>query len=83
MQLHIRKIGSGAKSMQVTHSSAKRDVMTVDKSISQDNAWHVVKGVTTVARSTILTQYAEGPWPARSVQFRKKIFMNKNLASKQ
>ena len=68
--------------MQVTQSLPKRDESTVDKSINQDNTQHVVKGVTTVARSTTLRQSAEGPKPGQSVRLRKKTFMNKNLAAK-
>ena len=58
-----------AKSMQVTQSAQKRDSSTEDKSINQDDAQCMVKGVTTVARSTTLRQCAE-------------TLMSKNLASK-
>ena len=68
--------------MQVTQSSLEKDASTVDKSINQDNTWHMVKGVTNVAKSTTLKQYAEGPRPFQSVVLRKKKFMRKNLASK-
>ena len=64
MQLHIKRIGSGTKSMQVTQLSSKRDASTAGKSINQDNAEGMVKGVTNAARSTILKWYAEGPGPA-------------------
>ena len=38
------------KNMQVIQSSPEKDASTVDKSINQDDAQHMVKGVTNVAR---------------------------------
>ena len=82
MQLHIKKRGFGAKGMQATQSLLKGNASTVGKNINQDDAQCMVKGVTTVVRSTTLRQSAEGARPAQSMQLRKKTFMSNNLASK-
>ena len=63
MQSHIKKIGSATKNMQITQSSPEKDANTANKSINQDSAQQMVKGVTNAARSTILKWYAEGPRP--------------------
>ena len=68
--------------MQVTQSSPEKDANTVDKSINQDYAWHMVKGVTNVVSSTTLKWYAEGPRALWSMPLQKKIFLSRNLASK-
>ena len=67
------------KNMQVTQSSPE-SVSTADKSINQDDAWHMIKVATNVARSTTLKWYAEGPRSAWSTLLREKIFMSSNLA---
>ena len=81
IQSHIKKIGSGAKGMQVTHSSSERNASTVDRNINLDDAQCMVRHVTTVARSTTLRQSAVGLGPVWSMWLRKK-FMSKNLVSK-
>ena len=68
----------GTNSMQVTQSSPKGDKSTGDKSINQDDAQHMVKGVTRVAGSSTLRQFVEGPRPVWSTQLREKTFMSKN-----
>ena len=68
--------------MQITKSSPGKDANTVNKSIKQDDAWCMVKGVMNAARSTTLKWYTEGPRPAGSMLLRKKTFMSKNLALK-
>ena len=46
------------KNPQQAHSPHKEDVNTVDNSTNQDDAWHMERGVTNVASSTILKMYA-------------------------
>ena len=53
--------------MKVTESSAEKNANTVDKSINQDDAWHMVKGVINVSRSTICKWCAEGPRAVQSM----------------
>ena len=44
--------------MQATQSSPKKDAITVDEGINQDNAWHMVKDVTnmTIVKNDIHEQ---------------------------
>ena len=50
MQLHIKKIGSWIRNMQVAQSSPAEDAHTVNKNKNQDDSHCVVKDVTNVAR---------------------------------
>ena len=53
MQSYIKKIVSGTRNMQVTQSSPEKDASMIDKNINQDNAHHLVKGVTNSSSSTL------------------------------
>ena len=54
MQLYKEMSGTQTKDPQQTHLMCIEDVNTVDKNTNQDDIWHMERGVTNVASSTIL-----------------------------
>ena len=67
MQSHIKKIGFGAKGMQATQPLSKRNQSAVDRSIKEDDAQCMVKGVTTVADQPLY-----GSWTSAVNKVEKK-----------
>ena len=81
MQL-CKKIRHTDKNLQQTHSPCKEDVNIVDKNTNWDDAWHIKRGFTNVASSTILKMYAEVPGAVWSTPLKRKLYTNKSLALK-